>query len=157
MRDICPIKRIDHLEFYVGNAKQAAFYYRNAFGFVNTAYRGLETGSRDSASYLLEQGDIRFVLTTPLTSEHPAAEHIDRHGDGVAIIALEVPDVDDAFRGATARGARPAVEPATTRDDRGSLRQAAIHAYGDTLITFVDRSKYAAGFAPGFRPTGNTA
>jgi 4-hydroxyphenylpyruvate dioxygenase len=157
MRDICPITRIDHLEFYVGNAKQAAFYYGNAFGFVNTAYRGLETGSRDLASYLMEQGDIRFVLTTPLHPDHPAAAHIDRHGDGVAAIALEVPDVDEAFRGTTARGAIPALEPVSTRDECGVLRQAAIRAYGDTMIKFVGRGKYRGGFAPGFRPTGTTA
>jgi 4-hydroxyphenylpyruvate dioxygenase len=157
MRDICPITRIDHLEFYVGNAKQAAFYYGCAFGFVNTAYRGLETGSRDSASYLMEQGDIRFVLTTPLTSDHPAATLIDRHGDGVAVIALEVPNVDEAFRGTTERGAKPAAEPMAMCDECGILRQAAIHAYGDTLIKFVERSTYRGPFAPGFRATGRIA
>jgi 4-hydroxyphenylpyruvate dioxygenase len=154
MHDFCPIKRIDHLEFYVGNAKQAAFFYATCFGFVNTAYRGLETGSRDTASYLLEQGDIRFVLTSPLAPEHDLARHVSQHGDGVGIIALEVPDAAAAFRETTKRGAIPASEPAERRDDGGVLRESAIHGYGDTLIKFVERDGYRGGFAPGFRATG---
>src|SRR5262245_37300579 len=105
MRDVCPIKRIDHLEFYVGNAKQAAAFYAGAFGFTNTAFRGLETGCRDAASYLMEQGDIRFVLTTPYSPDHPTARLIHTHGDGVGVIALEVPDAAAAFHETTARGA----------------------------------------------------
>src|SRR5438552_11481766 len=92
VQDFCPIKRIDHLELYVGNAKQASVYYTTCFGFTKTAYRGLETGHRDAASYLLEQGDIRFVLTTPLGPESPVAHFVQQHGDGVAVIALQVPD-----------------------------------------------------------------
>src|SRR5262245_25834570 len=107
--DFCPIKRIDHLELYVGNAKQAAVYYGACFGFAKTAYRGLETGSRDAASYLIEQGDIRFVLTTPLGSDSPAARFVQTHGDGVAVIALQVPDAAHAFEESTTRGADPAI------------------------------------------------
>ena len=99
MRDFCPIKRIDHIELYVGNARQAAVFYETCFGFRRTAYRGLETGCRDSASYVLEQGDIRFVLTSPLGPDHPVAQFIHHHGDGVGIIALQVPDAAAAFRG----------------------------------------------------------
>src|SRR5438046_8171737 len=105
MHDFCPIKRIDHLEFFVGNARQAAFFYANCFGFTNTAYRGLETGSRDTTSYLMEQGDIRFVLTSALTPVHPIAEFVHKHGDGVGVIGLEVPDAVAAFNETTRRGA----------------------------------------------------
>jgi 4-hydroxyphenylpyruvate dioxygenase len=157
MDDFCPIKRVDHLEFYVGNARQAAVFYSTCFGFTNTAYRGLETGSRDTASYLMEQGDVRFVLTSPLSSDHPIAQHVRRHGDGVGIVALEVPDAAAAFRETTSRGAEPAMEPTEGRDSHGTLRQAAIHLYGDTLIKFVERGDYAGAFAPGFRPTSKKA
>src|SRR5437868_1331638 len=102
MRDICPIKRIDHLEFYVGNAKQASVFYASTFGFTCSAYRGLETGCRDAASYLMEQGDIRLVFTTPFAPDDPIARLIHKHGDGVGVIALEVPDAAAAFRTTTA-------------------------------------------------------
>ena len=157
MHDFCPIKRFDHLEFYVGNAKQAAFFYANCLGFVNTAYRGLETGSRDVASYVMEQGDVRFVLTSPLGPDHDVARLVKQHGDGVGVIGLEVPDAAAAFRETTTRGARPAFEALERRDDGGKLREAAIHGYGDTLIKFVERDGYRGAFAPGFRPTGKTA
>jgi 4-hydroxyphenylpyruvate dioxygenase len=157
MHDFCPIKRFDHLEFYVGNAKQAAFFYASCLGFVNTAYRGLETGSRDVASYVMEQGEIRFVLTSPLGPDHDVARLVKQHGDGVGVIALEVPDAAAAFRETTSRGAMPAFEAVERRDDGGKLREAAIHGYGDTLIKFVERDGYRGGFAPGFRPTGKTA
>jgi 4-hydroxyphenylpyruvate dioxygenase len=157
MQDFCPIKRIDHLEFHVGNAKQAAAFYATGFGFVNTAYQGLETGCRDAASYLMQQGDIRFVFTTALGPTHPVAGFVHQHGDGVGVIALEVPDAAAAFQETTRRGAKPAMEPAERQDDNGVLREAAIHAYGDTLIKFVERKDYSRGFAPGFRPTGKTA
>jgi 4-hydroxyphenylpyruvate dioxygenase len=152
MRDFCPIRRIDHLEFLVGNARQAAVFYETCFGFHRTAYRGLETGCRDSASYVLEQGDIRFVLTSALGPDHPAAEFVKRHGDGVGVIALEVPDAAAAFRETTTRGAEPAMPPEESRDEKGVLRAAAIHLYGDTLIKFVERDDYAGTFAPGFKP-----
>jgi len=157
MRDFCPIKRVDHLEFYVGNAKQAAVFYASCLGFTNTAYRGLETGCRDTASYLMEQGHIRFVLTSPLSPDHPIARHIQRHGDGVAVVALEVPDAAAAYRETTSRGASPALEPAEAGDEHGTLRQAGIHLYGETLLKFVERGDYRGAFAPGFRATGRTA
>jgi 4-hydroxyphenylpyruvate dioxygenase len=157
MGDFCPIKRIDHLEFYVGNAKQSAVFYASFFGFTHTAYRGLETGCREAASYVLEQGDIRFVLTTPLDPAHPAARSIAQHGDGVGVIALQVPDAGAAFGETTRRGAEPAIALEETQDEHGVLRTAAIHAYGDTLIKFVERDDYAGQFAPGFRSTGGAA
>ena len=152
MGDFCPIRRIDHLELYVGNARQAAAFYTNAFGCRTTAYRGLETGRRDAASYLLEQGDIRLLLTTALSPEDPIARHVREHGDGVAVIALNVPDAVAAFMETTKRGAAGAIDPTEDRDERGVLRYSAIHAYGDTLIKFVDRDDYAGAFAPGFEP-----
>jgi len=155
MHDFCPIRRIDHLEFFVGNARQAAFFYANGFGFTNTAYRGLETGSRDTCSYLMEQGDIRFVLTSALSPDHPVAHFVLEHGDGVGVIALEVPDAAAAFRETTARGARPALEPTARTDDAGRIVEAAIHIYGDTRIRFVERRGYR-GFWPAFESTGKT-
>jgi 4-hydroxyphenylpyruvate dioxygenase len=151
MDDFCPIKRVDHLEFYVGNARQAAAFYAHRFGFLNTAYRGLETGCRDAASYVMQQGDIRFVLTTGLSGDHPVARFASEHGDGVAIVALEVPDAAQAFEETTHRGAMPAVPPTEVTDETGVLRYAAIHMYGDTLLKFIDRDDYAGLFAPGFR------
>ncbi len=150
MQDFCPIKRIDHLEFFVGNARQAAFFYANCFGFTNTAYRGLETGTRDTTSYLMEQGDVRFVLTSALTPAHPVARFVHEHGDGVGVIALEVPDAAAAFRETVARGAQPANEPAGLTDEHGTVVASSIHAYGDTLITFVERHGYRGAFGPGF-------
>jgi len=157
MRDFCPIKRMDHLEFYVGNARQAAVFYAARYGFTNTAYRGLETGCRETASYLMEQGDIRFVLTSPLTPDHPIARHVQRHGDGVGVIALEVPDVRAAFQETTRRGAAAAMEPTEAQDASGLFRQASIHLYGDTLLLFVERGDYRGTFAPGFQSTGKSS
>jgi 4-hydroxyphenylpyruvate dioxygenase len=152
MHDFCPIKRIDHLEFFVGNARQAAVFYETYFGFQRVAYRGLETGCRDSASYVLEQGDIRFVLTTALGPDHPIAQSVQQHGDGVGVIGLEVPDVAAAFHETTSRGAEPAIAPEESTDEKGVLRTAAIHLYGNTLLKFVEREDYVGTFAPGFRP-----
>src|SRR5262245_44465745 len=152
MSDFCPIRNIDHLELYVGNAKQAAAFYASTFGFTPTAYRGLETGNRDLASYAIEQGDIRLVLTTALNASHPIAKHVCEHGDGVAVIALGVPDASAAFYETVHRGAMPAIEPAEDKDAHGVLRYSAIHAYGHTLIKFVDRGGYSGAFAPGFEP-----
>src|SRR5688572_24337989 len=146
-----PIRRIDHLEFYVGNAKQAAVYYNSVFGFTTTAYRGLETVSRDTASYLVSQGDIRLLLTTALCAAHPIAKHVREHGDGVAIIALEVPDAAQAFHETVRHGAMPAIEPTEEKDENGVFRYSAIHCYGDTLIKFVERDDYVGAFAPGFQ------
>jgi 4-hydroxyphenylpyruvate dioxygenase len=151
MQDFCPIKRVDHLEFYVGNARQAAAFYAHRFGFVNIAYRGLETGCRDTASYVMQQGDIRFVLTSGLSGDHPVSRFALEHGDGVAVVALEVPDVAQAFEESTRRGAAPAIGPTEVTDESGVLRYAVIHMYGDTLLKFVERDDYAGFFAPGFR------
>jgi 4-hydroxyphenylpyruvate dioxygenase len=157
MRDFCPIRRIDHLEFYVGNARQAAVFYETCFGFRRTAYRGLETGCRDSASYVLEQGDIRFVLTSPLGPDDATAQFIHKHGDGVGVIALEVPDAAAAFHETTTRGAEAAQPPEESRDGKGVLRSAAIHLYGDTLIKFIERDDYVGTFAPGFRAAASAS
>ena len=149
-KDFFPIRAIDHLEFIVGNAKQSAYYYRSAMGFKITGYAGLETGVRDRASYVLEQGKIRFILTTPLIPDHPAQEHLRMHGDGVIDISLEVDDVERAYAETTKRGATGVSEPREISDENGIYRTAAIRTYGDTLHSFVDRKNYR-GFAPGFR------
>jgi 4-hydroxyphenylpyruvate dioxygenase len=160
MDDFLPIKNIDHLEFYVGNAKQATHYYQAGMGFTPVAYSGLETGSRDTTSFVLEQGHIRFVMTAALGPDHPIARHVHLHSDGVGIIALEVPDVASAYRETTQRGATGAIAPREVQDENGILRFSAIHTYGDTLIKFIDRADYNGPFAPGFRSvkveSGNT-
>jgi 4-hydroxyphenylpyruvate dioxygenase len=149
-KDFLPLNGTDYLEFYVGNARQAAYYYRSAFGFQLTAYRGPETGARDAASYVVTQNKIRFVLTTPLAPEHPIAEHIRVHGDGVRDIALWVDDAESAWRETTKRGARSVREPQTLRDEHGEARISSIATYGDTIHTFVERRNYAGTFLPGF-------
>jgi 4-hydroxyphenylpyruvate dioxygenase len=151
--DFLPIKAFDHVEFWVGNAKQAAVYYAHGFGFTPVAYRGLETGSRDVASYVLQQGNIRLVLSSSLQGDDEISRHVARHGDGVKVIALEVPDAAAAYEAATTRGADGALEPTEGRDDRGVLRASAVRAYGDTWIKFVERGDYAGAFAPGFEQT----
>ncbi|MCU0533125.1 MAG: 4-hydroxyphenylpyruvate dioxygenase [Hydrococcus sp. Prado102] len=152
MSDFCPIKGFDHLEFYVGNAKQAARFYSQCFGFTNTAYRGLETGSRETASYVMEQSNIRFVLSTGLNPDSAIAQSVLKHGDNVAVIALEVPDAVDAYKEAVSRGAVGAIAPTEEEDGRGLFRYSAIHIYGDVLLKFVDRGDYSGVFAPGFEP-----
>jgi len=152
MSDFCPIKRVDHLELYVGNAKQAATYYARSFGFSPTGYRGLETGHRYAASYVLEQGHVRLLVTTALSPDHRIAQFVFEHGDGVGVIGLEVPDAAQAFDATTARGAEAAIEPSEEEDEHGILRYSAIHGYGDTLIKFVERGSYRGAFAPGFTP-----
>jgi 4-hydroxyphenylpyruvate dioxygenase len=149
--DTFPINGTDYVEFYVGNAKQASHYYRTAFGFELAGYRGPETGVRDRASYLLQQDKIRLVLTTPIRPDHPAAHHLHAHGDGVRDIALWVDDAREAFRAAVERGARPAQEPTVLRDDDGEVVLAAIHTYGDTIHSLVERRGYKGLFLPGFR------
>jgi len=150
MNDFCPINCFDHLELYVGNAKQAALFYAKFFGFTNTAYRGLETGSRKVTSYVMQQGNICFVLSTALSPDHPISQSVLKHGDGVAVIALEVPDAVSAYKETIKRGAMGAIPPTEEEDRDGMLHYAAIHGYGDTLIKFVDRSDYSGVFAPGF-------
>src|SRR2546430_1941356 len=136
------LKRIHHVEFWTGNAKQSSYFYRKAFGFSQLAYSGLETGNREAASYVLSQGKIRLVITSPLTASHPASDHIKKHGDGVRDIALLVEDADFAFNEAVRRGARPAIEPHDVSDANGSVRRASIHTYGDTLHTFISYRDY---------------
>src|SRR5918996_1355177 len=134
--DSMPLNGIDHLEFYAGNAAQAAYFYEHAFGFRRVAYAGLETGLRDRVSHVLEQGRIRLVITGTLTPDHEIGRHHARHGDGVKVIALSVPDVDHAYREATSRGATGVREPWAESDDHGTVRRAIIETYGETLHTF---------------------
>ncbi len=148
-----PLDGWDYVEFWVGNAKQAAYFYEHALGFTRTAYAGPETGVRDRASYVLEQGSIRFVLTSALREDHEIARHCSRHGDGVKDIALTVPDATEAYRQAVQRGARGTVEPHRVEDDSGTIELSAIATYGDTIHTFVSRSDYAGPFKPGYRAT----
>ncbi len=150
-QDFLPINGIDHLEFYVGNAKQSQFFFRQVLGFSLVAYAGLETGVRDRASYVLEQGKIRFVLTTPLIPEHPISEHIKLHGDGVKDIALWVNDTERSFAETTQRGAKPAYEPVTLKDDFGEVKKAGIYTYGETLHSFIERKNYNGPFLPGYK------
>jgi 4-hydroxyphenylpyruvate dioxygenase len=149
-KDFLPLNGTDYVEFYVGNAKQAAYYYRAAFGMRALAYRGPETGARDVASYVLQQDKIRFVLTTPLRPAHPIAEHVRRHGDGVHDIALWVDDAEAAYRETTQRGARGVMEPIRLGDEHGEIRKSAIATYGDTVHTFVERKHYRGLFMPGY-------
>jgi 4-hydroxyphenylpyruvate dioxygenase len=151
LQDYMPLNGVDHVEFFVGNAKQAAYFYTRAFGFKLVAYSGLETGVRDRASYVVQQGRIRLVFTGALHSESPIAEHHRRHGDGVKVIALSVPDVDHAWREATTRGAEGVVEPHDATDEHGTVRLATIRTYGETLHTFVSRSGYEGAFLPGYQ------
>ena len=148
--DFLPLNGIDHVEFWVGNAKQAAAYYRALWGFTPVAYAGLETGIRDRASYVLVQNDIRFVFTAPLTESGELAEHVRRHGDGVHDIAFAVDDVASAWRETTARGAKSALEPTELTGEKGVLRRSAIHTYGEVLHSFIDRTDYRGTFAPGY-------
>lgn len=154
IREFLPLQGTDYVEFYVGNAKQSAYYYRSAFGFELVAYAGPETGLRDRASYVLQQGKIRFVLTTPLRAGTPAAEQISRHGDGVHDVALWVDDAEASWQETTKRGAVSERDPYTLEDEHGVVRLAAIRTYGDTIHTFVDRRHFHGVFLPGFRPAG---
>jgi len=151
-KDFMPLHGIDHVELYVGNAAQAAYYYHHAFGFREVAYAGLETGVRDRVSHVMRQGRITLVLTGTLRSDSPIAAHHHRHGDGVRVIALSVPDVDYAYRAALERGARGIAEPAESSDEHGTVRRASIATYGDTLHTFVERGSYSGPFLPGYAP-----
>jgi 4-hydroxyphenylpyruvate dioxygenase len=135
--DFLPLNGTDHVEFYVGNAKQAAHFYKTAFGFQSLAYAGPETGVRDRASYVLQQGKIRLVLTSPMHSDHPIAEHIKKHGDGVKILALWVDDAYDAFEQTVSRGAEVFQQPKTITDEYGEVRTSGICLYGETVHLFV--------------------
>ena len=153
--DFLPINGTDYIEFYVGNAKQAAQYYAHTFGFQIRGYRGPETGSQGVASYLLEQNEIRFVLTSGLGPESSISKHVHRHGDGVRDIALWVDDARTSFEETTKRGAEPVQEPTVHEDDDGRIVTSAIATYGDTIHTFVERSDYDGLFFPGFEPWEN--
>lgn len=152
MKDNFPLRKIDHVRFFVGNARQSAFFYRNAFGFDVVAYAGLETKVRHEAGYVLKQGEITFVLTSPLSAEHPDSQRLITHGDGVMDIALDVPDVTAAFEASIARGATPVAPPEAHEDEFGVFETASIRAYGDTTHSFVNRDRYRGVFAPGFKP-----
>jgi 4-hydroxyphenylpyruvate dioxygenase len=159
--DFMPLHGIDHVELYVGNALQSAYFYVHAMGFREVAYAGLETGVRDRASHVLQQGRIRIVLTGALTPDHEIGRHVARHGDGVKTIALSVPDAERAYREAVTRGAEGVREPWEATDEQGTARMATIATYGETLHTFVDRSAYGGAFLPGYvardvaAPAGN--
>jgi 4-hydroxyphenylpyruvate dioxygenase len=150
-KDFLPLNGTDYVEFYVGNAKQAAYFYRAAFGMTLVAYRGPETGTRDRVSYVVQQGKIRFVLTTPLDSGNAIAEHITLHGDGVHEIALWVDDAAAAYQETTKRGARGVMEPTVLKDKLGEVRISAIAIYGETLHSFIERKNYRGVFLPGFQ------
>ncbi len=149
-QDFLPINGTDYVELYVGNAKQAAHFYKTAFGFQSVAYAGLETGLRDRVSYVLQQDKIRLVLTTPLKSDNEISEHIKRHGDGIKVIALWVDDARKAFEETTKRGAKPYFEPIVEKDEHGEVVKAGIHTYGETVHIFVERKNYNGIFMPGF-------
>jgi 4-hydroxyphenylpyruvate dioxygenase len=157
-QDFLPLNGLDHVEFWVGNARQAAAYYRALWGFTPVAYSGLETGVRDRTSYVMRQNDITLVLTAPLTPDGEIAEHVHRHGDGVKDIAFAVDDARSAFEETTKRGARPALEP-TDLDggEDGVLRRSAVYTYGEVRHSFIDRSTYHGVFAPGYRKVKKAA
>lgn len=149
-QDFLPLLGTDYVEFYVGNAKQAAHYYKTAFGFQSEAYAGLETGLRDRASYVIKQDKIRLVLTTALNSDSPIGEHVKKHGDGVKIIALWVEDARSAYEETTKRGAESFMEPKVTSDENGEIVQAGIFGYGETVFMFTERKNYKGLFMPGY-------
>jgi 4-hydroxyphenylpyruvate dioxygenase len=149
-QDFLPINGTDFIEFYVGNAKQAAHYFKTAFGFQSEAYAGPETGVRDRASYVLKQNKVRLVLTSALRSEHPISEHVKKHGDGIKILALWVDDAYKSYEETIKRGAKSYQEPKTTTDEFGEIRTAGIYTYGETVHLFVERKNYKGYFMPGY-------
>ena len=150
-QDFLPLLGTDYVEFYVGNAKQSAHFYKTAFGFQSYAYKGLETGSKDSVSYVLKQDKIRLVLTTPLNSKSPINDHIVKHGDGVKVVALWVDDARKAYEETTKRGAKSYMMPTVEKDEHGEVVRAGIYTYGETVHMFVERKTYEGSFLPGFR------
>src|SRR5690554_4353480 len=149
--DFLPLLGTDYVEFYVGNARQSAHYYKTAFGFQSYAYKGLETGSRDSVSYVLKQDKVTLVLTSPLNSKSPINDHIVKHGDGVKVIALWVDDAKSAYEETTKRGAKSYMEPTVEKDDHGEVVRSGIYTYGETVHIFVERKNYNGTFLPGYR------
>jgi len=153
--DFLPLQGTDYVEFYVGNAKQAAHYYMSAFGFQALAYAGPETGVKDRASYVVRQNKLTFMLTTPIRSGNEIADHVYKHGDGVKVLALRVEDATSAWEETTRRGARSWKEPIRLSDDTGEVVLSGIHTYGDTVHLFIERRNYQGVFMPGFRAWGN--
>jgi 4-hydroxyphenylpyruvate dioxygenase len=149
--DFLPLLGTDYVEFYVGNAKQAAHFYKTAFGFQSLAYAGPETGVKDRASYAVRQEKLTFVFTTPLRAKNEMADHIYRHGDGVKMLALRVDDAAKAWQETTARGARSYLAPTRTTDEQGEVVMSGIHTYGDTVHLFIERRNYQGAFMPGYR------
>lgn len=149
--DFLPLLGTDYVELYVGNAKQSAHFYKTAFGFQSEAYAGLETGVKDRVSYVLKQDKIRLVLTTPLTEGGPINEHINKHGDGVKVVALWVEDATKAWEETTKRGAKSFMEPTAEEDDFGKVVRSGIHTYGETVHIFVERKAYDGVFLPGYK------
>jgi 4-hydroxyphenylpyruvate dioxygenase len=154
--DFLPLNGTDHIEFYVGNAKQAAYYYQHAFGFELIAYAGPETGVRDRASYVIQQGKVRFVLTTALHPDHEITRHVAQHGDGVKVLALWVDDAEKSFYETMSRGAKAYTEPHVVSDEFGEVKISAIHTYGDTIHKFIERKNYNGTFLPGYKPAKST-
>lgn len=150
MQDFLPLKGTDYVEFYVGNAKQAVYFYQTAFGFQPLAYAGLETGLKDRVSYVLVQNKIRFVFTAALTDDSPVAEHVKKHGDGAKIIALWVDDAKKSYEETIKRGAKSYLEPVILKDEHGEIVQSGIHTYGETLHMFIERKNYNGAFMPGY-------
>lgn len=148
--DFLPLQGTDYVEFYVGNAKQAAHFYKTAFGFQSLAYAGPETGVKDKASYVIRQNKLTFVLTTPLKTDNAIADHIYKHGDGVKFLSLKVEDATDAWEQTTKRGGKSFMVPTTLKDDKGEVVMSGIHTYGDTVHLFIERKNYTGVFMPGF-------
>lgn len=157
MGDHLPLQGIDYVEFYVGNAKQFAYFLSQAYGFKVTAYAGMETGVRDKASYVLEQGECRLVVTGALASDHPVAEFVKAHGDGVKAIAFNVDDAAASYREATNHGAIPIEDVTELRDDLGVVKKSVIGTYGETVHVFIEREEYDGVFLPGYQPVQNAA
>jgi 4-hydroxyphenylpyruvate dioxygenase len=153
--DFLPLQGTDYVEFYVGNAKQAAHYYMSAFGFQALAYAGPETGMKDRASYVIRQNKLTFVLTTPIRPDNEIANHIYKHGDGVKALALRVDDATDAWEQTTKRGGKTCLEPQRMKDEHGEVVLSGIHTYGDTIHLFVERKNYEGPFMPGYRAWRN--
>lgn len=155
-QDFLPINGTDYIEFYVGNAKQAAHFYKTAFGFQSEAYAGPETGVRDRASYVVKQNKIRLVLTSALRSDHPISDHVRKHGDGIKVLALWVDDAYKSYEETIKRGAKSFQEPRTMTDEFGEVRTAGIYTYGETVHMFVERKNYKGAFMPGYEKWEST-
>ncbi len=154
--DFLPLLGTDYIEFYVGNAKQAAYYYQTAWGFQPIAYSGLETGQKHQTSYVLQQGKIRLVLTSPLHPDGPINSHINSHGDAVKILALWVDDATKSFEETIKRGAKPYLQPTMEKDENGTVIRSGIHTYGETIHIFVERKNYSGAFLPGYKAWDKT-